>query len=656
MTTSTSSAATTVTPIARSSGVGRFYSKIRHTIEDNLTPKISGKLYKAGKHSKSLTALSSIESTVGKYTPSTKASAREANSSRQVQATTSSPYAECYNTSAVSNYFRNSTSSAPAEVDSADTDEDEMQMSFNLVKTSLEDEIFEELEKVAHDEKKLNAVLKSFDKILFEYNDPEQLTQTKLKSPNDSGQDQTESLAVEANKVLVETTKANTQSTISDAGFAGDGSSQTPLKQISINTDHSQTDCCHPNEWQAAGTHAKLEKSSSCLSLTRRKCYQSPDSPCLRQMRNAFAQQQRSTSVWDLSNSTKIPILKAIPLQKRSNSFCYQNNTRPQSSLSEDNNKRNPTTARVSRAKSHVSNAITSTSKQGKSDTALKSTRQELKTKPKRTLSNISVTLKPTPPRRKKTSDELLDKCLEKGQQILRKVESINTQRNPAATGAGKKSVVRAKSNASNKLSKDTLATMKRKQMQHKYNYANEEKFIPPPLESCKIIPPVLGLTSDKHAELLVNVVQASNTARLTTQRQMSTDSGIVPNFRSTDLQLCTKNTNNESDSDDSGHISNENMEITKNHLMAKTSLTSLGDSLLQSAATTTDLEHKPRVSPLESFEPISATNDNGSCTAVEPSRVCTTCRIAQVDAVKVIRTHVEIYPNFTKEVTIRIR
>lgn len=46
---------------SRRLAVGNLCSKIRHKIEDNLTPKISGKLYKTGKHSKSLTALSSID-------------------------------------------------------------------------------------------------------------------------------------------------------------------------------------------------------------------------------------------------------------------------------------------------------------------------------------------------------------------------------------------------------------------------------------------------------------------------------------------------------------------------------------------------------------------------------------------------------------------
>lgn len=53
----------------------------------------------------------------------------------------------------------------------SDDEEYYSKMNFNSAELSLEDEIFEELEKVAHDETKLNAALQSFDKILFEYND-----------------------------------------------------------------------------------------------------------------------------------------------------------------------------------------------------------------------------------------------------------------------------------------------------------------------------------------------------------------------------------------------------------------------------------------------------------------------------------------------------
>lgn len=695
---------------ARSSGVGKFYSKIRHTIEDNLTPKISGKLYKGGKHSKSMTALSSLDSSVGKYTlTSSKSSGPAANKIiiKDVRTTTTtSTISQCEeNASAISNYFTQNPSCSYV-----DSDEDEAQLSLNLVKTSLEDEIFEELEKVAHDESKLNAVLKTFDKIMFDYNDPLP-PQTKTNDAGGSDQkpllDMGVKAAVEADKQasIVDSVVNN-----SDKGLEADANNRVTDDQ------QSQTDCLQPSNGCANHHSTKLEKSSSSLSLTRRKCYQSPDSPCLRQMRHVFVQQQRqkSKSVWELSNSTKIPILKTMPLQKRSKSFCYQS-TDHSPSRSELNTNQSMAPAKTVLAKG------TAETKTGKSETkrmsstsgkkmsrttkyvnvkpsslsvlndqdsncgskkgsieAAKSssasppkpkTESKVKTRsgdsqPRRTNSNSNLLTKvrssalvppPTPPRRSRTSDELLDKCLEKGQQILRKVESLNTQQRPTSgTGpANKKTIVRVKSNTSSKSSKDNL-TLRRKKIQQKLNYANEDKILPPSLESCRIIPPNFAETSKKHAELLVNVVQLANATRSTPQRQMSADSGIAGNsfssleFMSPSVTLATKDL--ESDSDDSGHISNENMEVTNNQQPSNSSSTT---SLNDTSAAAKDIA-----------EANLRRGDGGVelCAEqslpefiVNPQRVCTTCRITQVDSVKLIRTHVEIYPNFTKEVTIRL-
>ena len=53
----------------------------------------------------------------------------------------------------------------------SDGDDYFSKLTFNDSQKSLEDEIFEELEKVAHDEIKLNAAIKNFDRILFEHNE-----------------------------------------------------------------------------------------------------------------------------------------------------------------------------------------------------------------------------------------------------------------------------------------------------------------------------------------------------------------------------------------------------------------------------------------------------------------------------------------------------
>lgn len=65
----------------------------------------------------------------------------------------------------------------------SDDDDFYSKLTFDDSEQSLEDEIFEELEKVAHDEVKLNAALQNFDRILLEYNDKKtkELKATEVK-------------------------------------------------------------------------------------------------------------------------------------------------------------------------------------------------------------------------------------------------------------------------------------------------------------------------------------------------------------------------------------------------------------------------------------------------------------------------------------------
>lgn len=632
---------------ARRSGVGSIYTKIRHKIEDNLTPKISGKLYKTGKHSKSMTALSTIgSSSTGKYT---------LTNSEQVKSS-QNPYAECYSPSSVSNYFAQSHSPF------VDSDDDDSQLSLSLVKTSLEDEIFEELEKVAHDENKLNAVLKTFDKILFDYNDPLLQTKTGERGKNQMDFESEQDLClVNTNTAPLPLKKVDDKTII--ATETNDNEILSSVKS------QQQTDCRHHRQ-QQIDCHTKLEKSSSSLSLTGRKCYQSPDSPCLRQMRHVFAKQERSKSVWELSNSTKIPILKALPLKTRSKSFCYHNP--PTNSIK----------AQKQKASSHsIKHQEVSDSGVAKTADIPKITMKTLnnikspagnKISParnKRANSNLNLTstyLPPITPRRSKASDELLDKCLEKGQQILRKVETLNAHRSPGLSSYNKISSKSAK----NKISKEKL-TMRRKQLLHKLSYANEEKIAPPALESCKIIPPILGETSDKHAELLVQVKNATRLATCPT-RQLSKNGQMLQmqNFSSsrfqpsTDMQFEPKT--HESDSDDSGHISNENTETTINNTSSShsSSATSLSESATSSfsfgsgAAITKPVKLAELLHKFERKahgQQISLETSAPCLKNLKHPLVCTTYRVAEVESVELIRTHIEIYPNYTKEVTIRL-
>lgn len=67
----------------------------------------------------------------------------------------------------------------------SDDDEFYSKLTFDDSEQSLEDEIFEELEKVSHDEAKLNAAIQNFDRILFEYNDKKTKEQKTVEAKRD---------------------------------------------------------------------------------------------------------------------------------------------------------------------------------------------------------------------------------------------------------------------------------------------------------------------------------------------------------------------------------------------------------------------------------------------------------------------------------------
>ncbi|KAM7364515.1 uncharacterized protein ACRADG_000980 [Cochliomyia hominivorax] len=692
-------------PNCRLLGVANICSKIRHKIEDNLSPKISSKLYKTGKHSKSLNALTSVGASSGKYTLTSKNFVENEKSNadiRKIKLKTNNTsscsidkqimYADCYNTPNDNTCFARSSLISYEE-----SDEDEAQLSLNMAKTSLEDEIFKELEKAAHHENKLNEVLKTFDQIIFDFNDPELYIQSTFSINNDKN-------------IKIKSELAKNEHLDCDALKDISHSKDKNKSFIDIDNKMAMESCCIKLEKTTHDSDCilnecnDLKKSSSTLSLTPRKCYQSPNSPFLRQMRHAFGKQQRSKSLLVLSYRTQ------IPLKTRSKSFCYHNSKEKTNNLklSQNNQVLNPSNELVSGQ--NRSNQELKSKKHRLVDSSPKEKKKETKSQNKRSSNSNSSQFRNTFPKLKrttfasnesvlskfyiptflpnpnKTSDELLNKCLEKGQQILRKVESINTQRSQISSH-NKKLLMRKKSNSNNKISKDNL-TLRRKQWLHKLNYANEEKLNAPILESCKIIPPVLGETSDKHAELLVQVANA--TQLLTTKNRTITEE--IENVITDNSFLKLVSKNRESDSDDSGHISTENMEISLNHTLQ--SLSSLSPSpsgsLCETSSTSScsitesqgDTSERNGVvtksfnmsEVLQKFErkaqkgTIQINSNENYISTPKPnndidssskystdSQFCTTYKVAEVESISVIRTHLEIYPNYTKEVTIRL-
>lgn len=966
----------------------KFCSKIRHKIEDNIAPRLTGKLYKSQKHSISMSSLSIVDSTNGKYTNISKQStlpSMPAKTEQQQSATTSAhrrltgmlkhqrqritkstktltkreisaPIGEVATNSGIicpallekgglvdGVHAQDPTVQADSPSESAnyvDSDEEYQQLSLNLTKQSLEDEIFEELEKAAHDETKLNAVLKNFDRLLTDYNEKPavsavvetgprvecdvavveaaaaaQLELLALEPPvafADNGSEErsegtivegksglpepaeehikvkhtpstelveTLSGSIETNKKTAEvphtletckqpeTDKSVIESNTSEI-ISQESKDATVAEQIAdtagtniVENSLNPTSTCSGTATapvtedpmtppQPPVRPKRLEKSKSSLALPRHNVYQSPDTPTLRNIRYALATRARSKSVWELTPTTaataansKIPIFIALPLQKRSNSFCSASLTemigkqkqidttnltaekrvvtnkskdsptgcgsqrrrltkdaRSASALSLEGKSRSrslstnrtqqplqsttplspqnqPASGQHTKRKSLSGEKLTRSNsrlqmERTKSSIGFNSSTLSLNAAPRRTPSSNSLSSSQHSNRSggsmsrvangsasaarklQRSRDELLDKCLEKGHEILRKVESINTKvsvrkttiaTTPKSSGS-KATTVKVAATAQSKRATTTTPTAALASARTKVKtaasggaaltgnitkdacdgtlrrttitatahpalastkqlkYANEEKVPQPQLEFCKIIPPVLGETSDKHTELLVNVVQAklnapTATQQLPKQQQQAANNTreqqtleIADDFKPTlDISVpiekligvAALHHSNESDSDDSGHISNENDTTIHTLSTSTTSSVSLCESdiieddssTIQAASAdskTCDLAQSQNFTQakttkvselLQKFEQqshaASAHTTFGKpivrATTSNPAKVCTATRVAQLEAVQCIQTQVEFYPTYKKEVTIRL-
>ncbi|XP_037947763.1 uncharacterized protein LOC119679466 [Teleopsis dalmanni] len=823
----TNANASSTTSGSKSLGVQKFYTKIRHKIEDNFTPKITGKLYKCNKNSMSMSALNTVESgtstgrykTISKATNSTNnpvaiSGVPEATNKRTssgmlkhrhiltkshknlTTASTTTAIAStattnkskinenCLNSNVAGQQTENSCNLSPFSNSTYIDSDEECHLSLNLTKLSLEDEIFEELEKVAHDESKLNAVLKNFDKILYDYQENSNSNVENQKSVLNSkceamAQSQTEienkqlsitkqiNEADDVNTMLEELAKPaattneihNEEQPVADilakSNTCNSIRTCAQAKQNNMNkkTNNDETlesefatkrhkDVKVENIQQSKNQllPKKLEKSKSSLSITKRFGYQSVDATANlgMQQRGTSVNNVRTKSMWELTQSnsaSKIPILKSMPLQKRSNSFCYMSSRNVDKSLfqqSLNNNKRK--SFELLNNKNRAASSLCLASKSTKSPTVtqrlIRKSPTPLTTSTPQSLNKIgmpstqdrthklynkSQSLEETKPQYSKTladsnfatdtlkkhkgaerktqkqRDELLDKCLEKGQQILRKVESLNTEGVRRINSTTKRNLTRTKSTKTSITKDNSTGTLKRRQMLKKLNYANEEKITQPVLESCKIIPPVLGETSDKNAELLVNVVQAliptatNNTSTVNNKLQLPTNQNndAYETYKSSTIETVPShmhqlidyvhfkksqhNSDMDNDSDDSGHISNEN-DATATLLTASTVTSNgCGSSLCESDAGESDLlpaqpintgKSKKISALLEKFEKQAqhTTLQPHLPTAVKANKkICTTVKVAELDAVQCIQTRVEIFPTYKKEVTIRL-
>ncbi|XP_070072283.1 unconventional myosin-XVIIIa isoform X6 [Drosophila takahashii] len=533
--------AANATPTGTKHGLGagkKFFSHIRHKIEDNLTPKLSGKLYcKGSKHTRSMSALcTSVDGGCvgGKYTP------------KAVPVSCPVQFPIPPMSSSVCSY-----------VDS--DEESQMSLSLSLAQQSLEDEIFAELEKVAHDESKLNEVLQSFDHILNEY---------------------------------------------------------PPLEEVKMVAPPAEF-CDRP---------AMLAKSHSSLSI-RMQLYQSPE--LAGSVLLSRGGDSRYNSLSDL-NGSRIPVRKQSSLRKRSESFCLEQPISLRTAASKQRTRSLLTlNTQGPRATAAVNPPAIAMPKRANSSLEK---RQVTINRPAARRANSSLKAKPKSQSQNQSnahSDELLVKCLAKGQEILRQVESMSSK--PKRTTIS----------SSRGVTKEHSQLVKNKKKLQKLHYANEEKVGRPKLESCKIIPPKLGETSDKNQELLVKVVQDVKKS-------------------SKPLKKPTKEIRaeqEEEDSDDSGHISNTQLSTSSTSTSNSTGslCESEGDEAeeLPAEIKSCSKSNNKIAELLQKFEAAAAAGKQSGNSTTCPTVVASKM-VAQVQAVRCIQTQVEIYPTYTKEILFR--
>lgn len=558
-------AAAAATPL----GAGKkFFSHIRHKIEDNLTPRLSGRLYyKGSKHTRSMSTLSLAGGdgtdggcVGGKYTP-TQTAAEDVET--PMPAAMSVP-PKIANTMTICSYV--------------DSDEEESPLSLSLTHQSLEDEIFAELEKVAHDESKLNEVLQSFDQILQEYP------------------------ATEEYPVQEELQKVDYQSV------------EQSVEQLEVPPPAQFSDHHKP----------KLSKSYSTLgsSSSTRQLYQTPELAQAKLLRRCSSG-SRYSSLCELSqiSGSRIPISKHSSLRSLDRSKQQQQGQLEQNKVNKQQQQQPPHPKRQQQQQLRTRSLLTLNTNGSQVAAAaaakVRSTPRAHSTLERRPLSRRGRSANAH-------SDELLVKCLAKGHELLRKVENLN----------GGKAV------------RPSRGVSKKRQLHKQLQFASEEKVGKPKLESCKIIPPKLGETSDKNHELLVKVVQQQQLTKKSLEQSVS-------------------------DSDDSGHISNAAMHSSASSNSSSSALNSTSNSTGSLCESEGDVEvelqlerdRDREVEPsteqetmllgrpnkiAELLEKFEAKSKKGQLRVVSKMQ-------AQVQAVRCIQTQVEIYPTYTKEVTMRL-
>lgn len=532
------------------------------------------------------------------------------------------------------------------------SDDDDLysKLTFDDTELSLEDEIFEELEKVAHDEAKLNAAIQNFDKILSEYKTKEVKKMMEVAKPS---------------AIPKPLQKSKTCSIIESKCILKKKLQQQEDKKVNkpIRVENVES-VTHAGYYQLTKSLWNLEDFDNFAKSARHH------SPAARKTSEGTL--SKAKSVWEVSSQSPRPTISRqssiskIPIKSSSNlsTSMLQLNSSSITMVANQQNGAHHAMGRynLSSKKSSVyastlglsspftnhpsssqkaplpssSSAIRRSSltaaKSSSSISNYAETKASLQRRnfmnsktslPKSALakSEMSIhgkfTMKAQKSEQKKRdsncSDTLLDKCLVKGQELLRKVEEFND----GSSNATKTSIVVRKrdyiAKPTQQLSKNQDASMHTKMR----SVVNELNAIT--IENKKKSSSVVIRTSVKEVMPTLESCNVISEVVLGTESQESNDK-LKEDY----------------ESDDSGHISNENEEVIAMEL--KKSPRKISEELL------------------EIFEKKSQQQNSSSSSSSTSPQLASKAKVIELNHVNLIKSSMEIYPTCKSEVTIFIK
>lgn len=577
------------------------------------------------------------------------------------------------------------------------SDEDEFysKLTFDDSEQSLEDEIFEELEKVAHDEVKLNAALQNFDRILLEYNDkkakeakttetrkeekpsaiPKPLQKSKTCSIIESKcilKKQNEKKNIVSAKVekpirvenFVPITSANyyqvTKSLWNLQDFdefaksaqktqLGPRKSESAVPSSSMLRAKSvwdMTPSIPPSRpsYSRQSSISKIPIKSSTLSTSMMQLnastnnlnsFNSPSPPRLKKS-SVYASElsltspasklsaTRRSSLGVTSKKIETPLPKAVSIGKYAETKASLQRRNMMSSTNSIN--RMPISVASSRPLTSLKTAKSEITIHGKLQ--LPPTKQKVGT--------VDIVHRVVPSKVKRDSDSLLDQCLVKGQELLRKAEEFNEtnlvhdKAKMVASDVKKRDYIAKHQPAASTKSSSTVS------MNTKSSSANVNSLEPTKKTSVDITTNHC-VNDDTRTEKLrriesekvsssVSQSSSTKTTRVATVKVLTQSSPTLESCEMIPVVLDAQQTDKvDSDtakgytsdcSDDSGHISNENEDLTMKKKPCK-----ISEELL-------DIFEK-KIEQEKSLTPMA--------------------KVIELNHVNTIKTSLEIYPTFNK-------